>query len=264
MKTEPSTLAPAGALILPSRMEIIAHRGASKEAPENTVAAYKLAWEQGADAGEVDIYLTADQKIVCLHDPSTSATTGVDLDVTQATFDQLRALDAGSWKDPRYKGEPIPLLDEVLATVPPGKKLYIEIKSGPEILPFLAECIDRSGKRGNIEIIGFNLKTVAEAKKMFPDLPAHWLCATRYDEAADRWLAHDLGWIDLAKAYQLDGLDVNYGGVTPQFAQAVHEAGLRLTVWTINSPDLAQRMRSLGAHAITTDVPALMLPLAAH
>ena len=118
-------------------VEIVAHRGASHDAPENTLAAVKLAWERDADGVEVDVYLTKDGRIAVLHDKTTKRTTGVDRPVAEMTLSELHELDAGSWQDPRWKGERIPSLEEVLDLVPPGKKMYVEVKCGPEIVPEL-------------------------------------------------------------------------------------------------------------------------------
>jgi hypothetical protein len=97
---------------------IVGHRGASHDAPENTIAAYKLAIEQGADAFEGDYWLGADGHIMCLHDADTKRVGGKKLSVTKAPFDELRALDVGSWKDPKWHGEKIPTLDEVEEVFP--------------------------------------------------------------------------------------------------------------------------------------------------
>src|SRR5262245_53293376 len=110
--------------------EIIAHRGASADAPENTAAAFKLAVEGGADAFEGDYYLTKDGKIICIHDNNTKRTTGVDGKVPQMTLAELRKLDAGSWKGSKFGGEKLPTLSEALALVPAGKKTFVEIKCG--------------------------------------------------------------------------------------------------------------------------------------
>src|SRR3954471_8107407 len=140
-----------------SAQVIVAHRGASFDAPENTLAAYRLAWEQGADGAEGDYYLTTDQRIVCIHDPTTRRTGDRDLDVAKSTFDELRKVDVGSWKNAKYKGEQIPTIDEVLAIVPPGKLYFIEVKCGPEILPGIEAAIAKSGvKTEQLRIISFN------------------------------------------------------------------------------------------------------------
>ncbi len=258
-KAAASAAAETSLLPLPAHMEIVAHRGASADAPENTVAAYKLAWAVNSDAAETDIHLTADHKIIVMHDGNAKRTTGVDVEAKDTTYDRLRALDAGSWKDPKFRSEPLPLLDDLLAILPPGKILYVEVKCGPEVLPFLDECLTRSGKRSQIVIIGFDLATMSAAKKLMPDRPVMWLRSTRKDEATGAKLSHDLGWIDLAKANGLDGLDVNSGGVTQHFADAVREAGLHLYVWTVDDVDVARQMRRLGAESLTTNKPDLML-----
>ena len=115
--------------------EIVAHRGASADAPENTLAAFKLAWEQGADAIEGDFYLSADHEIVCIHDKDTERTAPGQAvrKVSESTLDQLKQLDVGKWKGERFQGERIPTIEEVFAVIPKGKKILIEIKCGPEI-----------------------------------------------------------------------------------------------------------------------------------
>src|SRR5262245_24153707 len=99
-------------------LEIIAHRGASHDAPENTVASFQEAWRQKADSAELDIQLTKDGRIVVLHDSTTKRTTGTDLKVSEQTLAELRKLDAGSWKGEKFKGEKLPTLAEMLATAP--------------------------------------------------------------------------------------------------------------------------------------------------
>src|ERR1700677_2285230 len=92
--------------------EIIAHRGASYDVPENTLAAFNLAWKEEADAVELDIYLTKDGKIVAIHDETTKRTTGVALNVADSTLAELQQLDAGAWKNAVWKGEQIPSLEQ--------------------------------------------------------------------------------------------------------------------------------------------------------
>src|SRR5262245_65624278 len=98
-------------------MEIIAHRGASHDAPENTLAAVRLAWEQGADAVEVDVQLSKDGKLVVIHDDNTKRSGGFARKVRAQTLDELRRLDVGRWKGKRWAGEKIPTLDVVLEAV---------------------------------------------------------------------------------------------------------------------------------------------------
>src|SRR6266704_983821 len=115
-------------------MQIIAHRGASYDAPENTLPAIKLAWEQGADAVEIDVHLSRDGRIAVIHDESTRKTGGVNKKVCDQAWSELQKLDVGCWKDRNWAGTCIPSLEEVLATVPQGKRLFIEVKCGEEFI----------------------------------------------------------------------------------------------------------------------------------
>src|SRR5215218_7394628 len=86
----------------PPAVEIVGHRGASFDAPENTLASVKLAWEQKADAAEFDVFLSKDGKIVVIHDANTKRVAGVDKPVVQQTLEELRTLDVGKWKNPKF------------------------------------------------------------------------------------------------------------------------------------------------------------------
>ncbi len=127
-------------------IEIIGHRGASHDAPENTLASFRLGWAQGADANELDLRLTRDGQIAVIHDATTRRIAGLERPVAAQTLAELQALDAGSWKGAAWAGEQIPALAEVLATVPDGKRLYLEIKCGVEVLPELERVIAEARK----------------------------------------------------------------------------------------------------------------------
>src|SRR3954471_9306583 len=125
-------------------VEIIAHRGASYDAPENTLAAFRLAFEQKADAIELDVHLSRDGRIVVVHDFTTFRIGVVDKAIREQALGELKLLDVGRWKDLRWMGERMPTLREALQTVPPGKRVYIEIKSTPDVLPELERVIGAS------------------------------------------------------------------------------------------------------------------------
>lgn len=234
-------------------VEIIAHRGASYLAPENTMASVMLGWQKRANV-EVDVYLTRDNRIVVIHDDSTKRTAGMDVKVAESTADELRKLDVGTFKSQEYAGEQIPFLDDVVQTIPPGRKLYIEIKCGKEILPYLRELLIRSGKMSQIVIIGFDLETVAESKKLI-DVPTYWLKGTAKDKETEQWIPHDPQLAEVARSEGLDGLDVHYAGVTKEFALDVKASGLKFYVWTVDEPQEALRLIELGVDGITTNRP---------
>jgi glycerophosphoryl diester phosphodiesterase len=234
-------------------VEIIGHRGASYLAPENTMASVMLGWEKQADV-EVDIYLTTDNRIVVIHDGTTKRTGGTDLKVAKSSSEQLRKLDVGTFKSEQFAGEKIPFLGEVVKSIPPGRRLFVEIKCGPEVLPFLKPLLAESGKMSQIVIIGFDLDTVTKSKQLI-DVPTYWLRGTGKNKETKEWIPHDPALVQTAKTNGLDGLDVHYAGVTKEFADAAKAAGQKLYVWTVDDPEEAARLVDLGVAGITTNRP---------
>ena len=162
------------------RIEIIGHRGASHDAPENTLASFRLAWAQGADANELDLRLTRDGQIAVFHDATTRRIVGLDRPVAAQTLAELQALDAGSWKGAAWAGEQIPALAQVLATVPDDKRLYLEIKCGVEVLPVLERVFAEARKKPEqLVLIGFNLETMTATKKRLPAHDAYWVIESK-------------------------------------------------------------------------------------
>lgn len=229
-----------------AQIEIIAHRGASYDAPENTVASVRLAWEQGADAVETDIWLSKDNRILCIHDANTKRTTGADYLVNETESETLRTLDAGSFKDPQYKGEKIPFLEEILAEVPKGKGLVIEIKCGREVIPILKKTLVKSGRNKNISIIAFDFQTITEAKSAFSGIPCYWLCSN-----ADLYKKN----INLAVAAGLDGVSLNNKIITEEISHQLKKLNLQLYAWTVDDDEEAKRLVKLGVKGITTNRP---------
>lgn len=238
--------------------QIVAHRGASFDAPENTLAAFRLAWEQGADAIEGDFYLTADGQVVTLHDATFKRTAGVDRKPSEMTLAEIRKLDVGSWKDAKFAGEPVPTLAEVLALVPPGKTFLIEIKCGPEILPALKQVIESSGvSMDQLRLICFKANVVAESKKLMPSLRAYWLTGFKAPEGQSQKRPTVDEVLKTLKDCNADGLDANADltVIDEAFVAKIREAGYELHFWTIDDPKVAQRVVELGTDSITTNRP---------
>ncbi|MBC8468827.1 MAG: glycerophosphodiester phosphodiesterase [Planctomycetes bacterium] len=234
-------------------VEIIAHRGASYLAPENTMASVMLGWEKGADV-EVDVHLSKDNRILVIHDASTKRTGKTDLNIKDTPSRELRKLDVGSFKSEEYAGEQIPFLADVIRTIPPGRKLYVEIKCGKEILPILEKLITQSGKMSQIVIIGFDLETVTMSKELI-NIPTYWLKGTEKEKETEKWIPHDPQLVRIARNKGLDGLDVHYAGVTKEFTDAVKASGQKLYVWTVDDQEEAIRLIGLGVAGITTNRP---------
>ena len=238
--------------------EIIAHRGASHFAPENTLSAFKLAWEKNADGIEGDFYLTKDGEIICMHDSTTKRTTGVDLLIRDSTYEQLKKLDAGKWKGEEWKGEHIPSIDEVLSIIPDGKKLYLEVKCGPEIIaPFKKQMAKSGAKAEKVIIISFNDKVIAESKKQMPECEALLLIGVKEEEKKMVPSIEQI--IDRLKKTNADGLDVNaHPLIDKKLVDALRSNNFSFCVWTINDLETAARFEKLGVDAITTDNPELL------
>jgi len=238
--------------------EIIAHRGAAHYAPENTLASFNLAWEKNADGIEGDFRLTKDNKIVCMHDPTTKRTTGVNLIIKESTYEQLRALDAGSSKGKEWKGEKIPLLSEILEIIPDGKKLYLEVKCGIEIIPFLKRLFaEKNIPSEKVVIISFNSDVIAESKKQMSKIKALWLCGISEKDGCLSPSINEI--ISNLKKINADGLDVNaHPLINKNFVNALKSNNFSFCVWTVDDPKVAEKFEKLGAKAITTNIPDLL------
>lgn len=242
---------------------IVAHRGASHDAPENTIAAFRLAWEKQADAIEGDFYLTKDKQIVCIHDKSTKrvAPQQCEMVVAESTLACLRSVDVGSWKGQQYAGERIPTLKEVLGTVPDDRQIFVEIKCGPEILSVLRPQLCASGlKAKQIVIICFNPTVVAQARKMMPQYKANWLTAYDKNKEQSDWTPSREDVLKSLQHTDATGLGTqgNLHVLDASFVDAVRAANKEFHVWTVNEAEDAKTLKSLGADSITTDRPAFI------
>jgi len=239
---------------------IVAHRGASADAPENTLSAFREAWRQDADAIEGDFYLTRDGRIVCFHDKTAKRTTDgkSTIKVADATLAELKKLDVGSWFDPKFAGERVPTLEEVLATVPAGKLMLIEIKCGVEIVPVLTRALaETTLKREQLRVIAFDAEVIAACKKAMPDVQAYWLTAFKRHKVTGAWTPSFASVLETLKRIGADGVDCEAAVcVDVSFAKMLRDAGMQFHCWTINDAERARRFAKLGVDSITTDQPA--------
>lgn len=233
------------------KVKIIAHRGASHDAPENTLAAIDLAWQQGADAVEIDVHLSKDGEIVVMHDTNTRRTTGIDGEIAALTRDELRRLDAGAWKAPAFCGQRIPTLDEALALVPPQKSLVIEIKSKAQaIIEPLRICLERAGVLPqHIVLIGFDYELMKAVKSAVPHLGVLWLCGMPSAATSNELIAR-------CREANFDGLNLSFAWpLDENFVRRIKDADLQLFVWTVDDSDVARRLALAGVDGITTNRP---------
>lgn len=237
--------------------QIVAHRGASQDAPENTLPAFRLAWEQGADAIEGDFHLSKDGTIVCIHDAKTKKLADKNLVVSESTLDELKGLDVGTHFGASFKGTTIPTIAEVFATVPTDKQVYVEIKCGPEIIPALLDEIGKSGLSSRqVVVISFEQAVIQALKAEAPQFTAFWLCSFKknYSGRVSPGLESVLATLAEINA---DGLSSNVK-IPKAFVAELKEQGFDWKVWTVNDSRTAKRMQAWGAKSITTDVPGRM------
>jgi glycerophosphoryl diester phosphodiesterase len=241
-------------------VEIVAHRGASHDAPENTLAAHTLAWEQGADLVETDVHLTRDGELIVIHDKTTPRTTGQPGVVAELTLAELRALDAGTWKDPRFRGERLPTLDEQLTRIPAGKRMLVELKVGPEVVPALARSLARCGATpATVTLISFNAATLREIRRVLPAFRTLYLMGYKAPAAGDPKAKAPPRIDDViaeARAAGFTGLDLQHTWpLTPGDVARIRAAGLELHVWTVDDLAVARRWIDLGVASVTTNRP---------
>ena len=238
-------------------LAIVGHRGASGEAPENTLGSINLGWRQAADAVEIDVHLTGDGRIVSFHDASTLRITGEDHRISETSLSVLQRLDAGRWKGEEWVGEKIPTLEEVLATIPEGKHLYVEVKCGTEIVPEMVRVLETQSAKEQVILISFHLEVLAELKRALPDVVALLVAELAENPGnalqASPTLEDRIGPVRDAG---LDGFDLGATRLLePVVARKLLDQGFRLCTWTINEAKEALRLERMGIGAVTTDFP---------
>lgn len=237
---------------------VIAHRGFSHVAPENTLVAYTRAIEAGATWAECDIYLSQDGVPVLMHDEDLKRTTDGMGPVEETPLPRLRDLDSGSWKGAEYAGERIPTLLEFLEHVRGKLRPVIEIKSKkPEILPRVIAAVEQAGLRPrDVTIFCFQFQQVRDILRLpgGEDLPATWLLDDVPESAREQEQI-----IDRALEAGFTALGCSYKKIRRDFVHRVHEAELPLYVWTVNRIPEMHHLIDLGVDAIITDRPDVAL-----
>ncbi len=236
---------------------IVAHRGASHEAPENTIPAFELAWKQRADAIETDVHLTQDQEIVCIHDKTTKNVAREEKTVVHSTLQELQRLDVGIRFGRRWKGTSIPTLREVFTTIPAGKKIFIEIKCGAEILPKLFEehaISDLTPEQ--IVVISFNIEVIAKVKRMAPTIKALLLSSFEIDRQSGTLIPSAQDMLHTLQSIHADGVSTEVHTLLDEaYVKQIIETGYEYHVWTIDSLKTARKFQEMGVMSITTNVP---------
>ncbi|MDF7798891.1 glycerophosphodiester phosphodiesterase [Pontiellaceae bacterium B1224] len=240
--------------------EIIAHRGASFDAPENTLESFQLGLEQGADAIECDVRLSRDGELVVIHDPTVERVAKVTRAVADLSVAELQALEVGGWKAAKWNGARIPTLPAVLDLVPAGRRIFIEVKVGQAALPRLKELLAETAlSRSQIVMMEFDLETVIAMRSLFPDIEVLWL--NDFPRVSPPWKKRRAlqDNIKTAKRHGFDGINVQ--NIAPLDAEAIAECGaqgLLCYCWTVDQPGRAARLLKGGIGGIATNRPGWM------
>jgi glycerophosphoryl diester phosphodiesterase len=228
---------------------LVAHRGAGKLAPENTLAAFRLGHAHGLRMAECDVKLSADGVAFLLHDATLDRTTGGRGRADALTWRELALLDAGAWHSPAYAGEPLPTLAAIAAFCRAnGVALNIEIKPTPgrERETGAAVAIDAARLWHGAEVppllSSFSEAALAAAQEVVPALPRAYLC----DRLPSDWLAR-------CAALGCVALDAKHTLLDAGVIDAAHAAGLRVAAWTVNDAARARELAALGLDMLITD-----------
>ena len=229
----------------------MAHRGASRYAPENTLAAVRLALEHGAPAVECDLQRTKDGHLVIIHDQTVDRTTDGRGPVGAQTFADLRRLDAGRWFAPEFAGERIPLLDELLDVIRGRALLQLEIKNGPVFYDGIErqalDALSRHGVEGDVLLLSFDHQSLRTARALSARVATGVLYAARLVDGPAA-----------ARAAGADALCLEWGFATEDVVAQAHAAGLGVFVWTVDEEEAVRRCRAYGVDGITSNDTRLL------
>lgn len=235
---------------------MIAHRGACRRAPEDTLAAFQLAMTLGADGVELDAKLTLDGAVVIIHDPTLERTTDGTGPVATRTLAELKALDAGSHFSSEFAGERIPTLDEVFEKLNAGSLINVEMTNYAtprDALPErVIDLVRRSRAESRVLLSSFNPIALRTARRLAPDLPLGFLIGSEQP----LWMRFLFPWISPHESYHVHDTLIREGA-----ARRARRAGRKLIPWTVNDPVRIRWLFEQGADGVITDVPDLALEM---
>ena len=274
-------------------VDVIAHRGASAYAPENTLAAFRKAIKMDADWFELDCTLSKDCEVVVIHDDDLLRTAGVERKVADLDYAEIARYDVGSWFVPEFSGERVPTLAQTLDLAKDKIGVYIEIKDSgddselraalmelgkgydrfyPEYERLVMRRITEHGSRNvllaqevvrlvrerdmrrQVVIQSFSPVVCAVAMSTAPELRVE-LLATSSDDDSEMW-DRFIEWLRLLNT---PGFNINERDVTPELVKRMHDEGRTMAVWTVNDEQDMYRLKNWGVDAIITDYPDVAL-----
>ena len=227
------------------RIKIVAHRGASGYAPENTLSSMAKAIEMKSDMSELDVQETVDGEIILLHDKSLKRTAGLDKNIWEMNYADLNGLDVGSWFSADYKNEPIPTLKEVIKLVNGKMKLNIELKANKHEKKLAERClkiVEENNFLDQVVFTSFKFDEIRKIRELNKDAKVGYIFG-RLPKEVDVF------------AEDIHLLSVNYKTVDEKFIKRAKASGKEVAVWTVNKMEDMERMINLGVDEIITNYP---------
>lgn len=229
----------------------VAHRGASRYAPENTLAAFRRALEDGAPAVECDVRRTGDGHLVVIHDPTVDRTTDGRGAVGSLPLEALRRLDAGRWFGPEWAGERVPLFDEVLELGRGRALIKVEIKNDPIPVEGIGHQVVDAVRLHRMEeeafIMSFDHQVTRAVRSAAPRIASGILYAARLVDP-----------VSAARAADADGLCIHWGYLDREVVARARGAGLGIFVWTVDDAEVVRRCLDLGVDGVTSNDTRLL------
>ena len=227
---------------------VVGHRGASGYAPENTMAAFKLAHEMGADMFELDVYMSADGQVVVMHDDDIKRTTNGEGPVEEKTAAELAALDAGSWYKEKFTGEPVPTLEQVLAWAKDKILVNIEIKGAGCEQP-VVDLVKKYEMVDQVIVSSFHHDYLAKIKELEPAIETGALFGKERDLK------------EIIEECHPDAVNPKYILATKAFVKEAHALGLEVNVYTVNDQLSMKQMLQAGVDSIITNYPDTLIKM---
>lgn len=239
------------------KISIVAHRGASGSAPENTLAAFRKAIDLGADVLELDVHQTHDSQLVVIHDATVDRTTNGKGPVKNFTAKEIQKLDAGSWFSPAYKGEKVPLLSEVLDTTPDTIPLLIELKEGSEKCPGIeartVQLIREKEAQHRVIPKSFEDDVLERFRLLAPDIPRLKIIVMQIP-FLHITIQHGLAFGTILND-SVQYLQHHWFGLTEGFIDEAHRRGYKVFAWDVHDDGRMREMIEMGIDGIETDYP---------
>jgi len=245
---------------------IIAHRGASAAAPENTLSAFSKAVRMGADILELDVRQTKDSQLVIMHDEDVDRTTNGSGNIRDFSLDELRRLDAGSWFDPKFADERIPTLAQVFDSIPRPFTFLVEIKEGSGSSSGIESRVVNLVRERKIEnrviLKSFDDAILDSLRRIAPEIPRLKIIVTQFS-FLNIIIEHGVNFgtiFDDSVQY----LQHHWFGLSKDFVNEAHERGYGIFVWDVNDIERMKEFVLMGVDGIETDYPDLLASVIAN